>query len=214
MSNLMIIGAIGLAVLMVNLTLYSLKFRGNTNVYKIFVGYLLVIAIIDMWTFIYSMYNLNNHFLSSYYLFFKFLLLSCFFYALFQGVSKRRKRAVKFIALFILVGLVIQYSYNPQLFYTFNPIGFVVTGTALIIFSVFYLYELLSKKLPFQFVAVGLFLYLMSSTLIFASGIFITSFGEINLLVWQLNAVLFVLYQLLILWEWKQSFFQKPVKHG
>lgn len=210
-----ILGAIGLAILTVNLILYFFKFRGNTNTYKIFVVYLLTIGIIDLWTYIYALYGLNNHFLSSLYLFFKFLLLSCFFYALFQRVNEQRRKMVKYITLIILVGLAVQYGFDPTLFYTFNPIGFVVTGAALIIFSIFYLYELLSKKLPFQFVVVGLFLYLTSSTLIFASGVFIMTFGEINLLVWKMNAVLFILYQLLILWEWKQSFFQKSVnQHG
>jgi hypothetical protein len=28
-------------------------------------------------------------------------------------------------------------------------------------------------------------------------------------LIWKINTILFIVYQLLILWEWKRSFFRK-----
>lgn len=210
---LTIIGAIGIAVLVLNLVLYFMRYFGKNKAYRFFVLYLLAIGIIDLLVFVYAHKDLNNHFLSSYYLFFRFVFLSCFFCQLFLPVNKKASLGVKCTSIIILIGLVAQYVVDPQLYFTFNSAGFLITGSALMMFAALYLYEQLSKKLPFYYVNIGLFLYLGSSSLIFISATSIVSFDkEINMLIWKTNALLFIVYQLLILWEWKQNFLQKAMK--
>jgi hypothetical protein len=73
-----------------------------------------------------------------------------------------------------------------------------------------YLYDLLTKRPSFVFTTVGLAIYLMSSSLIFVSASSIVSFNDsANMSIWKINALLFIIYQLLILWEWKRAFYLK-----
>lgn len=201
---------VGQAFLLSNIILYIIYYSSKGKAYRFFVGYLLVIFSIQLVMYAYSSNDLNNHFLSTYYLFFQFVLLSGFFYWLFKPVQKKISSVVKYVSILVFAGLVAQYIFDPGLYYVFNTLGFLASSAVLIIYTVFYLYEMLSKKLPFYYVCVGLFIYLMSSSLIFVMATSLISFGDkISVLIWNINAFLFIVYQLLILWEWKQSFFRK-----
>lgn len=201
---------VGQAFLLSNIILYIIYYSSRNKAYRFFVGYLLVIFSIQLVMYAYSSNDLNNHFLSTYYLFLQFVLLSGFFYWLFKPVQKKISSVVKYVSILVFAGLVAQYIFDPALYYVFNTLGFLASSAVLIIYTVFYLYEMLSKKLPFYYVCVGLFIYLMSSSLIFVMATSLISFGDkISVLIWNINAFLFIVYQLLILWEWKQSFFRK-----
>ncbi|HET8810565.1 MAG TPA: hypothetical protein VFM65_09930 [Flavobacteriaceae bacterium] len=201
---------VGQAFLLINIILYVIYYSSKGNAYRFFVGYLLAIFSIQLVMYAYSSNDLNNHFLSTYYLFLQFVLLSGFFYWLFKPVQKKISSVVKYVSILVFAGLVAQYIFDPALYYVFNTLGFLASSAVLIIYTVFYLYEMLSKKLPFYYVCVGLFIYLMSSSLIFVMATSLISFGDkISVLIWNINAFLFIVYQLLILWEWKQSFFRK-----
>lgn len=212
MDVLKIISYIGFVILFLNTTLYFIGFAKNGKAYKFFVFYLLAIAVIQTIMELHAMNGANNHYLSNYYLFSQFILLSYFFYYLFLKINTRRSALIKYVSAITIVGLLIQYCINPKIYYVFNSVGFLITSSVLIGYSVLYLYELLSKKLLFFYVAIGIFVYLISSTLIFASAASIVSFNyEISLYIWKLNGILFIIYQLLILWEWKQNFSQKTM---
>jgi hypothetical protein len=195
--------------------IYFIGFAKNGKAYKFFVYYLLTIGAVQFAMEVYAGEGRNNHFLSTYYLFSQFILLSYFFYYLFLDIKRSRSLFIKYASAVIIAGLLIQYSIYPGLYFTFNSLGFLVTSCMLIIYAVMYLYELLSKKLPFYYAIIGVFIYLISSSLIFASAVSIMSFAdEINLYIWKINGLLFILYQLLILWEWKQTFYLKPANRG
>lgn len=209
MDVLKIISYIGFIILIVNTVIYSIGFIKNDKAYKFFVFYLVAITIIQIVMEIYAGNGLKNHFLSNYYLFSQFILLSYFFYFLFQD-SKRKKRLIHYATLFITLCLLVQYFLYPGLYFTFNSLGFLVTTSVLIIYAVMYLYELLTKRPSFVFTTVGLAIYLMSSSLIFVSASSIVSFNDsANMSIWKINALLFIIYQLLILWEWKRAFYLK-----
>ncbi|WP_443633718.1 hypothetical protein ABXT64_02015 [Candidatus Marifrigoribacter sp. Uisw_064] len=80
-----------------------------------------------------------------------------------------------------------------------------ITQTFIVIYSLLYFYKSLSGKNEFILVNIGLFFYLLSSTLIFASGnlVFDLSIREqVSRLLNIINAVLYLVFQLLIFVEW------------
>jgi hypothetical protein len=213
MDGLKIMSNIGFAILLINILLYLIGFSGNKKSYKVFVIYLFSIVVIQSIMDYYVSKSLNNHFLSNYYLVFQFVLLSIFYYFLFKKVNKKSAKIVLFSSLLVTLGLGIQYLVHTDLYFTFNSKGFLVTSIVLIVYSVLYFYEQLTKALFFYYVNVGVFLYLISSSLIFATATSFISFGnQMNEYVWQLNAILFIVYQLLILWEWWKSFYPKKIE--
>ena len=213
MYLLKIMSHVALAILVINVILYLIGFSKNGKAYKVFSIYLLSIALVQGFMALLAAQNINNHFVSTYYLFFQFILLSCFFYNIFGHVNQRKSNVIKYVSGVICACLLVQYIIYPESYYTFNSIGFLITSVILIIYSVLYLYEMLTKKLLFYYVTIGIFIYLISSSLIFATAASIVSFkDDLYLYIWKTNAVLFIIYQLLILWEWKQQFLPKMTK--
>lgn len=204
---------IGLWVLLINIIIYSIGFVQRGKAYRIFVFYLLSLFGIQALTEVLASNDINNHFLATYYLFLSFILLSAFFYYLFSDIKAKKSVVVKYLSFGVSVGLIVQYALFPNMYFEFNSLGLLVTTCVIIVYAVLYLFELLSKKLPFPYVTIGIFIYFLSSSLIFASATTIVSFNvEIGSFIWKINALLFIVYQLLILWEWKKSFYLKATK--
>lgn len=210
---IVIISDIGIAVLGINTLIYFTGFTKNGKAYKFLCLYLLSSCIIQIIMQILAFKGLNNHFLSGYYLFSQFILLSYFFYQIFLPLNKTKSSVIKYLSLTIIAGLVIQYLITPNLYFNFNPLGLLITSLVLIIYAVLYLFELLTHKLVFSYIAIGVFIYLVSSSVIFASSVTtLTLSYDTFILIWHINGILFILYQLLILWEWKQHFLPKKIK--
>lgn len=213
MYLLKILSYIGLCVLLINTIIYSIGFSQKGKAYRSFVLYLFSLFIIQTLTEVCATNNINNHFIATYYLFIPFIVLSLFFYYLFSDIDSWKKNSVLYATPLIAVCLIVQYCMHPNLYYEFNSPGLLITTCALIVYAVMYLFELLSKQLAFHYVTIGIFIYFISSLLIFVSATSIVSFNqEISNFIWNINALLFIVYQLLILWEWKQTFYLKATR--
>jgi len=213
METLKILSRIGLAVLCINVIIYFIGFSRNGKAYRYFSLYLASISIIQIVMQVFALYNYNNHFLSNYYLFSQFILLSIFFYYLFLPVAKVKSKAIMTVSVLLITALLLQYCLFPENYYTFNSLGFLITSVVLACYSVLYLYELLSNQLLFHYATIGLFIYLISSALIFASASSLVNINdELYMYIWNTNAVLFIIYQILILWEWKQKFLPRKIQ--
>lgn len=210
---LKVINFLSLAILFINIALFTVGFMKNHKAYQFLYANLISIFIIQVIMFYYSSQNMNNHFLSNYYLFINFILLSFFFYHLFEKLNSSKKLIVKYASLFITAGMILQYVLDFKMYFAFNPLGLLITSTVITLYAVFYLYELLNQKVAFLFTTVGIFIYFSCSSVIFASASSIVSFNsEINLVIWNVNSILFIVYQLLVLWDLKQKFSQKTIK--
>mgnify|MGYP007021920408 CR=1 FL=1 len=84
---------------------------------------------------------------------------------------------------------------NPITFYNSNYIFFCVLGTIYSFIEYFYL-------LHYDLEIVGLFIYILCSTLLFAAG---NVKAGIKLYIWAFNVVLVIIYQLCILLEWYKN---------
>lgn len=210
-----ILSKVSLVILIINVILYFTGFLRKDKAYKYFSIYLFCIAVIQVIMMVLASKSQNNHFLSTYYLVLRFVFLSLFFYHLLNNINPIKGKIVKFASATACIFMAIQYIVQPELYYVFNSLGFFITSVLLILYSVLYLYEMLSQKLPFYYVTIGIFVYLISSALIFASAASIVSFKDsVSMTIWIVNAALFILYQLLILWEWKKQFSIQKTKQS
>lgn len=213
MDDVRLLSYIGYVIHLINTIVYLKGFTKNGKAFKAMTVYIVYIGIVQLVTEIYASHGRNNHHLATYYMFGQLIFLSIFFYYLFRRLNLKIANIIKYTSIIATSVLAVQYIITPSLYFTFNPVGFLITCTLLIIYTVIYLYELLTQKSYFYYATIGTLIYLMSSALIFAAAVSIVKFkGEMSFYVWKINGVLYILYQLLLLWEWKQNFSQKAAK--
>lgn len=200
-----IVNYIGLIILLLNVILYlKVSFKHNTN-FKIFSLYLLIMCIIQMISFAMSEYKINNLFLSHYYFLFQFLFLSLFYIKLFK--NKTHKKIILSTLLIVICIISSQYILNPSLYYKFNILEIMLSSIPLMIFNLLYLFNSLNRKMEYLYVNSGIFIYLLSSTLIFFAGNYINEFDQSTIkIIWIVNIYIFAFYQILIFIEWYKNF--------
>lgn len=198
-------------LLFINATLFTYSYlKGNkSKVVKYFTIYLTLTFCVSIGSelilVLQEKMNLkrDNLFLSHFYFICQFIFLSLFYSQLFN--SKQRKYQ-KVISVVVFSVLLTQYSSNPSLFYKFNLLEIFITSFPLVLYSIFHLYNSLSKVGKFMYINAGILIYLSISTLVFILGNLLTNIDRLlaeN--IWFLNEVFFIGYLVLILIEWKKS---------
>jgi hypothetical protein len=202
---------IGCLILFFNLILFSLGFFKNESPYKIFTFYLGVIFLIQVLSSVLSYMNINNLFLSHFYFIGQFVILSFFYLNVLEKEGSQRK-IVKSGLIIGLSVLGIQYFNDSSLFFEFNLFEIFITSFLLIIYATFHFYNTLNEKKEFYYINMGILLYLFGSTILFLVGnltnVLSSKFTRIP---WILNNFIYIVYQLYILVEWKESFSKKGV---
>ena len=193
----------GSLLLLINAILY-LKASATRKSLNLFTAYLWTIFMIQGLSFLLAYYKMNNLYLSHFYFIVQFILLSLFYReVLVRNVYK--KLVTAFLAL-VLGTLSLQYVLQPGLYYTFNIFEIVLTSLSLVAYSILYFYESLGERKKLLYINSGIFLYLLSSTLLFASGNIMPGLEKkINKFIWIINAVLYIIYQVLIFMEWYKN---------
>ena len=185
--------------------LYLTGFTRGSMAFKYFTIYLLIIGFIQISMRSYKLVTMgeNNLFFFIYYFVLQFTLLSLFY-----------KQLLGYKWINIITGLTLlivgyQYFTEPELYFKYNPIGSSVTQLILVVYSMLYFYKSLSGKREFLIINVGLFIYMLSSLLIFAAGNLVLndSFPDyIPILLAKSNLVLFFIFQILIVVEWFRNY--------
>lgn len=199
---------LGYVLLLLNFILFAVKFPGKNQAYKIFTTYLLVMMAVQISAKICIMMRLSNLFVSHLYFIGQFIMLSFFYLKLVK--DHFQLKAIKIGFVLVLLTLGIQYGIKPQLIMKFNLYEIFITSFLIIIYATFHFYNMLDEKKEFYFVNMGILLYLFASTILFLVGNLTVKFSEnFNLTTWILNAGLYVVYQLFILYEWKIGYSKK-----
>ncbi|OEJ98866.1 hypothetical protein A8C32_06670 [Flavivirga aquatica] len=198
---------LGSVFLLVNTILYFRAYNKNISL-KIFTFYLLTVLVVQLvFNYLYIM-GINNLFLSHFYFIFQFVFLSLFYWKLFK--TYKNKRIVEIVFIGIMLILAFQYVKTPSIYFKFNLLEIILTSLSIVSFSVMYFYNALTEKIEYAYVNYGIFIYLISSTLIFCSGNLINVLNStMNRLFWILNSVLFIVYQVLIFIQWHKIFKSK-----
>ena len=199
---------IGYLILLLNLILFIKGFRNNGKAYSIFTWYLGVIFLVQITSMTLKKFNIDNLFLSHFYFIGQFVLLSLFYLHILK--EEIQKKIVKVCLVIGLLALGIQYANDFSLFLKFNLFEIFITSLLLILYATFHFYNMLNEKKEFYFINMGVLFYLFGSTILFLVGnLTIVLSPKMNKITWILNSILYVLYQIFILVEWKKSFFKK-----
>ena len=202
-----IISKTSVLVLAINIILYFKSYRKNSIAFKIFTHYLLFIFIIQLISGYMRFKQENNLYLSHYYFIGQFIFLSLFY--LFLEEKSLFKNGIRTILFLALVSIGIYYLKNPQAYFSFNLFEIAITSIPLILFSFyFFIRKIDSDNHKFIYLNSGFFLYISCSTLLFSAGNISSSIKNI---IWYSNAILYLVYQLLIVVEWYKNF-RKPFK--
>ena len=204
-----ILSNFAIAFCVLNAALYVFRFKEKGKAYKIFAVYLVVIAVIQLnASFLkYITPIKNNLFLFHFYCILQFIFLT-FFY------KELLKQKWLYAVLVIVLGIIaFQFIQSPAMFFRYNPLGVTLTQGFVVVYSVLFFYKYLHDNNKFLIINIGLFFYLLSSILIFASGnlVFnmelITEYGYHLLL--NLNNVLYLGLQFLIFVTWWKNYYSK-----
>lgn len=195
-----------------NVILFYRGFSKNRKAFQFFFYYLFTMFVIQIIVSLFQFFNMNNLFLSHFYFILQFILLSCFYLNL--NMNDLQKRIIKISLFFCIALLVIQYTLDAEQFFKFNLFEIFITSFLIIIYAVFYLYNLLDQKeKKFYYINLGIIIYLFGSTVLFLAGDLLTLYAlRLEISIWILNALLFIVYQILIFVEWKKNFSLKGVK--
>ena len=138
------------------------------------------------------------------------ILLGLFYKKLMK--TEQQKNFVKWSIALGFLAVAIHYFLDPSQFFKFNLFEITVTSLLIVAFAVLHLYNMLTEKKEFYYINLGIIIYLLSSTVLFFVGnLTIVLSTELKFLTWRLNAFLFVVYQLFIVFEWRKSFYKKAI---
>ncbi|NHN28097.1 hypothetical protein FIA58_020660 [Flavobacterium jejuense] len=198
----------GNIILLVNSILFFKVCFNENKACKIFSFYLLVMLIIQVSVIILRSQNIPNLYLSHFYFILQFLILSLFYFQIFNNSLQRR--IIKISVPLCLGILGIQYYLNIDLFDKFNLFEIFITSFLVIIFSMFHFYNILNEKRVYYYINTGIFIYLFGSTFLFITGNLINTLtNDFRNIIWILNGVLYIVYQIYIFIEYKKTFLNK-----
>jgi len=202
---------LGIFLLFLNVIIYSKSHNVFKDImaYKIILIYLIISLISSIST--EYLYIIKKHNIYITHLFFtsQFILLSIFYLELFK---KQQRKLVKIIFIIILTLLAVQYL-APKSLIKYNVLEIFITSLPLILYSIIHLYNSLVEKGKFMFVNAGILIYLSSSSLIFFLGNYLKELDQdVSNNIWLLLKVMYALYLILFLLEWKNSFSSYKIK--
>ncbi len=149
----------------------------------------------------------NNLYMNTIFLIGQFILLSIFYHSLLK------QRIIHYLGGITLCVLTYQYIRDPSLMMKYNPIGISITQILLISYAIVYFYKSLQLQRPTLIIVnVGIFLYLICSTLIFASGNLVFAIDipfKLYDLLFKANAIMYIVFQILVSVEWKKNYYKK-----
>ena len=201
---------LGTALTAINAILFMKSSVRNNRAFKIFTVYLVIIAIIEVTTIVVAkVFHQSNLFLSHFYFGVQFILLSTFYSVLLK------QQLIKYLLFAVLAFVCYQFIDDPSLFHHYNPIGTSLMQGLIVIYSLLYFYKCLSGKTEFVIVNIGIFLYLLSSALIFITGNLVLDLDiseKTSYLLINVNRVLIVVFQILIFVEWRNNYSRTRIR--
>ncbi|PSG89426.1 hypothetical protein C7H52_06535 [Aurantibacter aestuarii] len=200
-----LISVLGLFLLLINTLLFVyLKKNIATNItFNLLVVFLISYFIIEFICNILGFLKpASNIFVSHFAFNIQFLLLSAFFYKLFNQNGIKKMVIVAYVIYIIINGLL--YFLRPQLFWEFNLFEISYISFAIIGYTLIHIYNNLGENKKYFYFTIGLSTYMLSSSLIFLTGNIELVFYENPYIdIWVFNSLFFIVYQILIFKEWR-----------
>lgn len=203
---LRIISTISTVILIINCIIYLKSFSSRARAFKVFSIYLLTISIIQVSSLIIGRLGIENIVFSHFYFITQFILLLIFYKLLLRG--RIIKRTIELTILAVSLLLIIHFIYDYLILFKFSLIEIMSCSIPIIVYSAIHLFQSLDNKdKSYLLISSGVFVYILCSTLIFASGNLMPDLDpSINELIWNVNSYLYLTYQILIFIEWYKNF--------
>lgn len=198
----------GYLILLINLILYTSSFFRKEKANVFFVSYLAFSFVMQFsMELIYSL-HMSNLVVVNIFVIGQMLFLGLFYYSILK--LKIQKLLVKIGLLFTLLILGIQFYIYPELFFKFNLFEITITSLMIVVFALLHFYNMLTENRTYYYVTIAVILFMLGSTILYLVGNLTLTLSEnVKYLSWKLNAFLFIIYHLLILYEWMKSFYVK-----
>lgn len=200
---------LGIFFLLTNSILFSQRSYLKKRSLRVFVIYLYVTLIIQIFSWILMTLKTPNLYLSHFYFISQFILLSLFYKKIIKNVKV--KSLISLLLLVVLLIMSYRFISDPDIFYKFSLFEVILCSIPIVVYSIFYFMESFGiEHKKYLILNSGVFIYLLSSTLIFSSGNLMPDLPKsVNRIVWIFNAILYLIYQILIFVEWYKNF-RKP----
>lgn len=190
-------------LLLVNCVLYLISFFKFGKAYKFLTFFIVGHTFVEFGMRYLAWYKENNHFLSHFYFLLQFLFLGLFFHKLIK--NQTAKQTIKIYFIICISFLAIYFAIQPELLKEFNPLEIFLTSFPLIVYASIYLFEMLTEKKEFYLITIMLIIYLFGSTVVFLFSNIINNYNlKILRYSWYINTVLYFLFQMVLLYEWKK----------
>lgn len=198
-----------LLILLINVILFSIKARKSSSVQlKLIWLYLWVIFIVQIVSEVVTYITSNNLYLLHVYLGSHLIVLTMFYYTIFNKLSQ--KRFLYITSSIVYLFLAIQYFVYPTLWFQFNLSEIFIINYLLTVYSLMYNYNSLSEKYSFHYINIGIMGYSILSTASFLYGNIATKMElSISIPVWVIHIIILIFFQLMILLQWINHFYIK-----
>jgi len=212
MELFLLLGKIGVITVVINTILFFKSFTYNGKAFKIFTYYLLLISIIQVISYLLHLFTDYNLYMSNVYIIVQLAVLTLFYRELLN------LKILLYIGVLVLAFLGYQYVSDFSLFLKYNSIGIALTQGIITVYALLYFYFSLTKKdSKFLLINLGIFLYMISSSLILASGNLVFNFDLISkedyILLLTLNSVFYIIFQILVFIAWYGNFRKKTIRY-
>jgi len=189
-------------LLLLNAILYAKYILSKDLTYKYFAIYLILMAVNQSFVTIFFELEIDNTFLANTFMIAQFILLSLFYYAIFEMQNRRKYILIILIIVSIILG--VQYIWTPNLFFNYNTIGIIATSSILISYAItYFFYYIGDKELKLYLVNSGILIYLLGTILIFSiANVGLKIARDIEVALWILNAFIYLVFQVIITTQW------------
>nr|WP_315173964.1 hypothetical protein [uncultured Flavobacterium sp.] len=196
------------SILGLNLSLFAISFFKKEKVNGFFLIYLLFATIMQLSMEAFYHLHIKNLFLMNLFFIGQMILLGLFYGSL--TYLKNQKTVIHTIMALNILAIGVQSWFYYEQFFKFNLFVIVITNLSVIVFAVFHLYNMLTVEKKYYYVTIGVILYLLASTMVYMVGNVNAKLSkDLRFILVIFNAALLLFYYLLILYEWKVSFFRK-----
>lgn len=199
-----LITELGYFFLILNTLVFVISYIKNKKASKYFILYLGLCSFIQLYSSVLNNLVIHNLFLSHYFFTGQFLLLSLFYSSL-SGYEKIKK-PIKYFSFTLTLSIILYFSLNSKAYVKWNELEIGLTSIPLLLYSFLFFIKKVDDNNDKKYIYFnsGFFVYTLCSTLIFILG----NIGsrKLKLYVWDINQILYLIFQILIFIEWYKNF--------
>ena len=199
-----IIAETGYCFLIINTIVFILSINKKDKALKYFIMNLVLCSIVQLVSSKLHDNGTKNLYLSHYFFTGQFIFLSLFYLKILK--FKKIKNLILSVTITIPTCFIIYFYINEQAYKEWNEIEIALTSIPLLIYSFYFFIKKIddNKDKKYIYFNSGFFVYTFCSTLIFILG----NIGSrtLKLFVWDVNQILYLIFQILIFVEWYKNF--------